>query len=115
MFLYRDVLAEKRIIITPFEVEALSYLYSANQDVVMLTPKDNLQYRAIHPLLNEDEKFYASLLPKSLDQTQELSEKFQGLLVVPRYLKREIGNDQVEKYNLQKVFDNAQIEIYAQK
>lgn len=115
LFNTKTLFTEKRIIIPPFEVEALLYLQDSSQKITFLRPEKELQYRAVTPLLYADPEIGKVLLESKWEVVQSIHDKTRGLIVAPRYLKREVLPEQIIQYKLIKVFDNSQIEIYLSK
>ncbi len=112
-------LSRQRYIIAPFEMEALNKIANQKKNVLFILPKEESIYKAVVPLLYENPEFGERLTNV---QWQELKRPQHGfveftkyrdsLIVIPRYIGSEIFREEIEKYRLVKIFDNAQIAIY---
>jgi hypothetical protein len=109
-----NIFAEKRLIITAFEIEALKKTYSLSQDVTYIKNQEiKNTYLAIQPLTYTNLSYAEKLTNvkwKPKDQKSDFSNQKNKLIVIPTYLG---AYDPYEiKNSHKKIFDNAQIAIY---
>jgi hypothetical protein len=106
--------------ISPFEKESLEKVSTLRKNVYMLLPNENPTYRAIEPVLFKN-YHHAESLTKTQWEAMKRSEgkflEFEDLkthiIFVPRYLGAELYPEEIKKYKLKKIFDNAQIAIFS--
>lgn len=121
-FNFNNIFDQKRIIITPFEMDALTAVYEEKKGVIYVkhsTISIVEKYRAIRPLLNRDYssgQYLTGVRWQVIEQTEkqslELKEHEGKLLFLPRYQGASMSSEDIEKYKLTKIFDNAQIAIF---
>ena len=111
--------SRQQYVLTPFEINALSYVSNQHGNIYYVLPSSKLIYKAVRPLFYDDPRLVQSLVGHKWYQLTEAGDTVltiqtigSGLLFVPRYLGASISDRQIGKYHLQKVFDNAQIVIY---
>ncbi len=115
----------KQFIITPFEMDALSLISQQNKDVQFITqnPQPTIEvYKSIKPLLFTNPKVNQWLtgkvwqeIPRENGKSFALKHYKNKLLAVPAYQGAMLYDGEIKKYNLNKILDNAQIQIYAGK
>lgn len=114
--------SRQKYILTPFEIDALQSIVKQNKDVIYLLPTEKPIYKAIRPLLYENYQFAEKLtgknwktITRTKDNTLLLPQITNVLIAVPRYLGSELSTEEIKKYNLIKIFDNAQIVVFVKK
>lgn len=114
-------LSWQKYAITPFEMESVQVISDLHKDVIVVAPKERPDYRAVTPLLFEKYRYGEKLTKTHWQQVIRVDKKpllLTGLrnsvVVVPRYVGAEIFSEEIEKYKLKKIFDNAQIQLFVQ-
>lgn len=112
-------LSRQKLILTPFELDALDVIKNRHKDVLYILPTDKPIYKAVKPLLLDNyhvaEKLTGTYWQKVMrDQKNKitLSRYRNYLIVVPRYIGSDFSPDEMNKYSMKKIFDNAQIAIF---
>lgn len=111
--------SRQQYVLTPFEIDALSYVHAKKETLYAITPPNSLIYKAVRPIFYD----YPTLVMFAVggrwqpmtevgDTVLQLEKVEHGIIFVPRYLGASVDEGQIEKYHLQKIFDNAQIVMY---
>ncbi|MBI5044388.1 MAG: hypothetical protein HZC02_00490 [Candidatus Levybacteria bacterium] len=111
-------LSRTRLIIPPFETQALKVVEERKKNVWYLYPSQKPIYKATKPALLDN--YYVEEKLTGVNWTTFLrnGEKLDvvdyqnKLLVVPRFLGSNVSDQEVEKLGLKKIFDNSQIAIF---
>lgn len=121
-FAYAVYVSRSRIILTPFEVNALQVIKEKKKDVLFISQTNyNIKpiYKAVKPLLYEDYRYGAKLTgtnwtiaEKTESHVVDLSSYGDKLIVLPRYLGADFSEKEIEKNTIKKIFDNGQIAIF---
>lgn len=106
-------------ILNPFEMDALQIVYARQRNVLYLNPPVVPIYKAVRPLLFDDD-FFAQRFTQTTWKTVERDKKnnlimpqdTHVLFFVPRYLGSYVYPEEIEKYQLKKIFENQQIAIF---
>lgn len=105
--------------ITSFEMDALQIVYSQKKPVVYVQPPQELIYKAVRPALYDDISFAQRLtnvswknISRNSKNNLSLPDAINYVVVVPRYLGSQIYPEEIEKYHLQKIFDNLEIAVF---
>jgi len=114
-------ISRTQYIISPFEIQSVNFIERKNKDIFYVTPPVEPIYKAIQPVLLDDDyvirlligKSWQNIVPGKYDTI--LKSKNEYLLVVPRYLGSDFENKQVEKFGLVKLFDNGNVVIYGRE
>ncbi len=119
---YTVYVSRSRIILTPFEVNALQVIKEKKKDVIFISQTNyNIKpiYKAVKPLLYEDYRYGARLtgtkwtiVEKTEGGVVDLSRYDDKFIVLPRYLGADFSEKEIEKNNIKKIFDNGQIAIF---
>ncbi|MDE2025582.1 MAG: hypothetical protein KGJ07_03745 [Patescibacteria group bacterium] len=122
LFLFLGVtvlFSRQQFILTPFETEALTFISARHERVFSITSQGTPIYKAVKPVLYDFPKAGALLTNVSWQKITSVKGHInlssEGLVFVPRYLGADISEEDIAKYKLIKVFDNAQIAIYEKK
>lgn len=114
------LLSWQTYIITPFEMKSLQVINQMRKDVYFVMPKEMPMYRAVEPLLFENYKYVEGLTKTKWQPVVRPEGKYLALqeldthiIFVPRYLGSDLYLEEIKKYKLNKIFDNAQIQIYS--
>jgi len=117
--------SRSKLVITPFEVSALQFVQNSGKNVLYIEQKDyglGPIYKSEKPLLYENlsfgekitrVKWNSAFRPKN--HILNISNYQDKLIYIPRYLGTDISEYEIDKLNLTKVFDNAQIAIFESK
>lgn len=114
--------SRQRFILTPFEMDALQIVISQHKNVLYLFPTDKPIYKAVRPVLYDNYQFAEKLtgthwqkITRTGKNILQLQNYDNRLIVVPRYFGSDISMDEINKFNLVKIFDNAQIAIFRKR
>lgn len=111
-------LSRSRLVITPFEMNALKLIAAKHKDVIYLYPTDKPIYKAIKPVLLDNYHVGERLTDTDWQALVRvkgrlvLSDYKGKLIMVPRYLGSDISPEEIKKFGLTKIFDNSQIAIF---
>lgn len=112
-------LSWQKFVITPFEMKSLQVISHSQKNVYFIMPKQNPSYRAVEPLLLVDYRYGENLTNTKWQSVVRPEGKFltfqdldNHVIFVARYLGAELYHEEIKKYNLKKIFDNTQIQIY---
>lgn len=110
------------IVITPFEMEALSVIKEKNKNVIIISETDygiKPIYKAVKPLLYENYKYAEKITNTHWEMAKrpennliKLSNYDSMLIVVPRYLGTDFSDHEAQINGVKKIFDNGQIGIF---
>lgn len=110
--------SRQRLIITPFELDALKLVKHTHEPVLYIMPKDRPFYKAVKPLML-DNYFIAGKVTDTNWQSIprgngiiQLGDVQGKLVFVPRYLGSDLYPEEIKKYHVTKIFDNAQIAVF---
>lgn len=117
---YKNYSAPRRILPIEAELQALQFLKNNQKPVVYISPDSNLNYKSIRPFIYAKPEL-ASKVSRNTWTNYTRQEKKDLVLdnirgsniLVPIYTGSKLYPSEIEKYKLQKVFDNSQIEIYS--
>ncbi len=115
-------ISRSKLVLTPFEMNALELINKQHKDVLYLFPIDKPVYKAFRPVLYDNYQFAGEItatrwqkIMRNANNTISLTNYQNKLLVIPRYLGSGFGEGEAKQYNLQKIFDNSQIVIYERR
>lgn len=114
--------SRQTFVITPFEMDALRIIENKHKNVYYITPKNDLIYKAVKPLFYTNYHCAGLLTNTNWEEIirpenkqLQLLDYQNKLIVVPRYLGADLYPDEAKRYDLTKIFDNAQIAIFEKK
>lgn len=117
----QQLFKQKSLIITPFEMEALEEIYRQQRDVLYLSAPQTTAielYKSVHPILFTNNGLGDALTKTNWEEIKQnekneysLQAVKQKLIVIPRYQGADISDEEIKRYKLNKIFDNAQIAI----
>lgn len=111
-------LSRSRLIITPFEMNALKVIAGKEKEVIYLYPTDKPIYKAIKPVMLDNYHVGERLTSTDWQALVRvkgrlvLSDYKDKLVMVPRYLGSDISQEEIKQFGLTKIFDNSQIAIF---
>lgn len=117
--------SRQKFIIAPFEAEALNMIESNGKQVLFIYPSGYSPgpiYKAVRPLLYDYTKFGEKLTATHWQKIVrdgyaplKFSTDGNSWVFVPKYLGADLSDKEISDNGLVKVFDNAQIAIFAKK
>lgn len=110
------IFSRQQFVLTPFEINALQIVTQQHKPVIYLSSQNTLIYKAVHPIFYDYPKFSKNLTGITWQQVNMLPKNIDGkLVVIPRYLGTDISTDEIQKRQLQVIFDNGQIAVLEKK
>ncbi len=116
---YAYVMKPINVILTEYESQALRAAVNTEKNIAYLEPEPGLDFRGTRPFLYDKPALAEKLTKRKWTYQRrnegtplDMSLPNNTVLIVPRYTGQDLYQEELPKFGLRKIYDNAQIVLY---